>query len=53
VVSGKELPVHMRYAIDVKPIFYKSIEVSDGELEGYNKKYGFNLTGQSSKVYIS
>jgi hypothetical protein len=24
-VSGKKLPVHMRYAIDIKPTFYKSL----------------------------
>jgi hypothetical protein len=28
-ISGAKLPVHMRYAIDTKPVRYKSIEVKD------------------------
>lgn len=51
--TGKELPIHMRYAIDIKPIIYSTIEVTDEELRDYNQKYGFNLEGQQSKIYVS
>jgi hypothetical protein len=30
----------MRYAIDTKPTYYKSISVTEKELVAYNKKYG-------------
>lgn len=51
--SGAKLPVHMRYAIDTKPIQYMSIEVDDEDeqLKAYNKKYGTNLKGQSKTLY--
>ena len=51
--SGGELPVHMRYAIDKKPLKYTSIKVEDKDLEDYNKKYGFTLKGQVSTVYVA
>jgi hypothetical protein len=41
----------MRYAIDVKPNYYKSIQVSDAEVENHNKKYGLNMRGQNSIIY--
>ena len=50
-ISGAEVPVHMRYAIDKKPLKYTSIEVKDEEVVEYNKKYGTTLTGQSSVQY--
>jgi hypothetical protein len=28
-ISGANIPVHMRYAIDTKPVQYTSIEVDD------------------------
>jgi hypothetical protein len=43
--------VHMRYAIDIKPKYYKTIEVFANELKDYNEKYGFNTQPQTSKVY--
>lgn len=43
--------IHMRYAIDKKPKYYKTIAVSQKELEAYNKKFGFNVQPQSSQVY--
>lgn len=46
-------PIHMRYAIDNKPTFYKTIEVDDNELLAYNEKYGMNLKGQSSQLFIA
>ena len=50
-VSGAELPIHIRYAIDKKPISYKSIQVDDSELEAYNKSHGTKLKGQESIQY--
>lgn len=60
-ITGAKIPIHMRYAIDKKPIYYKSITVDYGTKENpgrdfeiinkYNKKYGTNLKGQESKVY--
>ena len=51
--TGKELPAHMRYAIDTKPLKYTSIAVKDKELEQYNKLYNFTLLGQDSVTYIA
>ncbi len=51
-VSGAELPIHIRYAIDKKPISYKTIEVNDSELEAYNKAHGTQLKGQRSIQYL-
>jgi hypothetical protein len=56
-ISGSALPVHMRYAIDIKPKHYKSILVDDEnddtkiQLELYNTKYGTSIGGQESKDY--
>ena len=33
------IPIHMRQAVDKKPIFYKSISVSKEELDAYKKLY--------------
>jgi len=51
--GGKDLPVHMRYAIDVKPLVYNSITVKDYELNEYNTKYGTQLEGQTSVTYTA
>lgn len=51
--GGKELKIHMRYAIDAKPIQYTTIEVFDEELWAYNNKYGLNLRGQSPITYVA
>lgn len=50
-ISGAEIPVHMRYAIDTKPTQYTSIQVADEEVEEYNQKYNTNLKGQEEKTY--
>ena len=52
-ISGAKLPVHMRYAIDTKPVQYTSIEVDDEDeqLKAYNEKHGTNLKGQSKVLY--
>ena len=52
-ITGKDLPIHMRYALDSKPIKYNTINVADDELVNYNLKYSVNLTGQKSKLYIA
>lgn len=51
--SGKELPVHMRYAIDEKPYAYTSITVSEEELVDYNTKHNVNLSPQESVRYTT
>lgn len=50
-VSGATVPVHLRYAIDIKPTRYVSVTVADSEVEDYNKKYGTKLKGQVSTEY--
>ena len=54
-ISGADIPVHFRYAIDLKPISYTSLEVSSPEdlqiIANYNHKYNTSLSGQSSKYY--
>ena len=50
-ISGTAIPIHLRYAIDKKPVEYHTIKVTDGEVADYNKKYGTDLTGQNSNTY--
>jgi hypothetical protein len=52
-VVGSKIPIHLRYAIDVKPTVYNSISVDDEnlDLDAYNKKYGASVKGQSSVEY--
>ena len=38
-ISGIELPIHYRYAIDIKPDNYTSIEVTEDDLISYNLKH--------------
>lgn len=52
-VSGATVPVHLRYAIDIKPTRYVSVTVADSEVEDYNKKYGTKLKGQVSIEYTT
>lgn len=59
-VSGAQVPIHLRYAIDQKPIQYTSITVDVSEsgadkaaIDAYNEKYGTTLGGQKSTTYIS
>lgn len=49
-VNGKDYPIHMRYAIDEKPLGYRTIAVSE---EDAKTLYGSNAQGQSSKMYLS
>jgi hypothetical protein len=39
-ISGAMIPIHLRYAIDKKPLEYNSIIVESEEVEAYNNKYG-------------
>ena len=47
-ISGAKMPIHMRYAIDKKPIRYKQIYVpdKDPQVDSYNKKYNTELPYQ-------
>jgi hypothetical protein len=45
-VSGSTLAVHMRYAIDTKPLMYVQIPVSQEAVDDYNTKYNTSLTGR-------
>ena len=56
------LPIHMRYAVDKKPVYYKSIAVTAEELSAYKKLYpefanGFKEVDSNgnwpSKVYYT
>lgn len=54
--SGAKLPVHLRYAIDRKPVQYTQIIVSEEEIAPYNEKYGTFLFGRTKEqvyTYIS
>jgi len=50
---NSNIPIHMRYAIDKKPILYRSITVSEEDLDGYNNKYGLQLEPQQGKTYMA
>ena len=50
-VSGVELPIHLRYAIDHKPTQYTTIEITEEEAEKYNAIYGTNMRSQNSTTY--
>lgn len=55
-ISGGKIPIHLRYAIDTKPIKYTQIVVSDEEVRDYNEKYNTLLQGRSSvevKTYVA
>ena len=47
-ISGAKMPIHMRYAIDKKPIRYKQIYVplNDEQVDAYNAKYNTELPYQ-------
>ena len=51
--SGAEIPVHYRYAIDICPTQYTSINTMDAvdKIEAYNNKHGTKLQPQSSVTY--
>ena len=45
-VSGAKVPIHLRYAIDIKVSEYKQITVTEDEVKSYNEKYGTLLSAQ-------
>ena len=49
-ISGAKIPVHLRYAIDKKPISYKNIRVFKEEVRPYNQKYNTKLTAQGDSA---
>ena len=51
-VTGNELPVHLRYAIDKKPLIYKTISVDVKDVEEYEKQWKVTSAGpQDSYIY--
>ena len=42
-ITGAKVPIHMRYAIDIIPKYYKTIRVEESEIQAYNEKYGTQL----------
>ena len=50
--SGATIPVHIRYAIDQKPVSYTTIYVAndDPAILAYNEKYGTELKGQENQI---
>lgn len=55
--AGRNDPVHMRYAIDIKPTKYVSIDTTDLEaiaiIDAYNEKYDTTLKTQKSMTYLA
>lgn len=51
--AGQEIPIHMRFAIDKKPIYYKTITITAKELEVYNTTYNFQQQPQVGQVYVA
>lgn len=52
-VSGAKLPIHYRYAIDVKPETYTTLNITADDIKGYNSSNpdGIQLTTQKSVTY--
>lgn len=52
-VTGGNIPIHLRYAIDKKPLSYTTIYVdeNDKELIEYNKKYNINIKPQKAVTF--
>lgn len=51
--SGAAVPIHLRFAIDDKPIQYTTIEVEQAETSGYANKHNIVVSPQTSKTYIA
>jgi hypothetical protein len=62
-ISGIKIPVHLRYAIDIKPKRYRRISVDYGTetnpgadftvIKQYNEKHGTSIEGQNSYEFNS
>ena len=49
--AGVAIPIHLRYAIDNKPIQYTTIKVDSNETQDYANKHNIVVSGQTSKTY--
>jgi hypothetical protein len=52
-VSGANIPIHLRYAIDVKPKRYTTITLHTddiAEVDAYNEKYGTTLNNSQTSI---
>ena len=55
-VSGAKLPIHLRYALDVKPTHYTTISLTGfdkQEVKDYNDKYGTTLNDSPVSITYS
>lgn len=52
-VTDVDVPIHYRYAIDIKPKKYTSIKVTEEEAENYNNIHKTKMKAQESKTYTS
>lgn len=55
-VSGANIPIHLRYAIDEKPVAYTTISLTDFdkvEIQEYNNKYGTTLDDSPISITYS
>ena len=54
-ITGGNMAIHLRYAIDKKPLRYTTITVEENnqELLNYNQKYGVSVTPQKSVLFIA
>lgn len=50
-ITGAKVPIHMRYAIDIIPKYYKTIRVTDEEIKEYNDKHGTRLEKYPQRVF--
>ena len=51
-VSGEKLPIHYRYAIDIKPVKYKTLTITNEDIRGYNSEHlDSQLEAQTSTLY--
>lgn len=55
-ISGANIPIHLRYAIDEKPVAYTTISLTDFdkvEIQEYNDKYGTTLNDSPISITYS
>jgi hypothetical protein len=53
---GESIPIHLRYAIDEKPVTYTTISLTEydkKEVDEYNLKYGTNLDNNPTSITYS
>lgn len=55
-VSGANIPIHLRYAIDQRPVSYTTISLTEfdkKEVDEYNTKYGTTLNNNPTSITYS